>query len=82
MLFGTASFCTLTAGMWLFTITSPYFYWFGGPTVFLMLYLIFHCEATTKNKTDFYRTLWAIELLENRVGSLFFEAQYFVVKRV
>lgn len=38
------SFAALSAGMWLFTIVSPAFYWFGVPAFFLMLYLACHCE--------------------------------------
>ncbi|CAM9884978.1 unnamed protein product, partial [Hapterophycus canaliculatus] len=26
---GIAAFITVTLGMWLFTIASPYFFWFG-----------------------------------------------------
>lgn len=42
---GLIAFYTMSVGMWLFTITSPYFFWFGVPTVFLMFYLICHCEC-------------------------------------
>lgn len=41
---GTLTFVITTAGMWLFTIASPNFYWFAVPTAFLMFYLVFHCE--------------------------------------
>ena len=41
---GTLTFVITTAGMWLFTIANPYFFWFGAPTVFLMIYFVFHCE--------------------------------------
>ena len=30
----------LSAGMWLFVISSPYFYWFGAPTFFILGYLL------------------------------------------
>lgn len=42
--FGIIAFAALAAGMSLFTLTSASFYWFGVPTVFLMVYLGFHCE--------------------------------------
>lgn len=41
------SFITLTTGMCLFTIVTPAFYWFGGPTVFFIIYLACHCENYT-----------------------------------
>lgn len=40
--FGILSFTALAAGMSLFTLTSVWFYWFGVPTFFLVLYLGFH----------------------------------------
>ncbi|CAM9713813.1 unnamed protein product [Ectocarpus sp. 12 AP-2014] len=36
------SFITLTWGMWLFTIVTPAFYWFGGPAIFLIFYTACH----------------------------------------
>ena len=42
---GIIAFCTAMVGLWLFTIASPYFFWFGAPTMFLMCYLMFHCES-------------------------------------
>ncbi|CAM9831612.1 unnamed protein product [Ectocarpus sp. 4 AP-2014] len=38
------SFITLTWGMWLFTIVTPAFYWFGAPAIFLIFYTACHCE--------------------------------------
>ncbi|CAN0489164.1 unnamed protein product, partial [Hapterophycus canaliculatus] len=32
------SFVTLTWGMWLFTIVTPAFYWFGAPALFIIFY--------------------------------------------
>jgi len=37
---GGISFVALSAGMWLFVLTGPAFYWFGGVVAFLELYLI------------------------------------------
>lgn len=82
VLFGTAAFCTLTAGMWLFTIASPYFFWFGGPTVFLMVYLICHCELATPfplfsplyfpSDAAVERTMFSSDITEIRHPSLHF----------
>ncbi|CAM9227257.1 unnamed protein product, partial [Ectocarpus sp. 6 AP-2014] len=36
------SFITLTWGMWLFTIVTPAFYWFGAPAIFLIFYTACH----------------------------------------
>jgi len=41
---GTLVCIVTTGGMWLFTIASPLFFWFGAPTLFLMFYIVFHCE--------------------------------------
>ncbi|CAM9535794.1 unnamed protein product [Ectocarpus sp. 8 AP-2014] len=38
------SFITLTWGMWLFTIVTPAFYWFGAPAIFLIFYTACHCK--------------------------------------
>src|SRR5690606_26782955 len=38
--FGVLSFLALSAGMWLFTISSPIFYWFGFFTALIQIYLI------------------------------------------
>ncbi|CAM9651150.1 unnamed protein product, partial [Ectocarpus sp. 8 AP-2014] len=37
---GVFSVASLMTGMWLFTVAAPYFYWFGGPTAFVMGYLL------------------------------------------
>lgn len=37
---GVLSLSSLSAGMWLFTLSTPYFYWFGLPTTFMMGYLL------------------------------------------
>lgn len=37
------SFLTLTWGMWLFTIVTPAFYWFGLPAIFIIFYTGCHC---------------------------------------
>ncbi|CAN0224130.1 unnamed protein product [Ectocarpus fasciculatus] len=37
------SFITLTWGMWLFTIVTPAFYWFGAPAIFLIFYTAWAC---------------------------------------
>ncbi|CAM9274163.1 unnamed protein product, partial [Laminaria digitata] len=37
---GVCSLAALSAGMWLFALAAPYFYWFGVPTAFLMGYLL------------------------------------------
>ncbi|CAM9791095.1 unnamed protein product, partial [Scytosiphon promiscuus] len=36
------SFVTLTWGMWLFTIVTPAFYWFGAPAIFIIFYTACH----------------------------------------
>ncbi|CAM9337250.1 unnamed protein product [Ectocarpus fasciculatus] len=36
------SFVTLTWGMWLFTIVTPAFYWFGAPAIFVIVYTACH----------------------------------------
>ncbi|CAM9907274.1 unnamed protein product, partial [Ascophyllum nodosum] len=36
------AFLTLSTGTWLFTIVHPAFYWFGVPSVFLIIYLGCH----------------------------------------
>ncbi|CAN0147914.1 unnamed protein product, partial [Ectocarpus fasciculatus] len=36
------SFAALTWGMWLFTMVSPAFYWFGAPAIFLIFYTACH----------------------------------------
>ncbi|SPQ22639.1 0a405a10-4426-4c9b-b3d3-717f39b25744 [Thermothielavioides terrestris] len=38
--FGVFSFLTLSAGMWLFAISAPIFYWYGVFVAFLNIYLI------------------------------------------
>ena len=42
--FALMSFFTMSAGMWLFTLVTPAFYWFGVPAVFVMVYMGCHCE--------------------------------------
>lgn len=42
---GIISVASLSTGMWLFTTSSPYFYWFGAPTTFLVGYLLLSCEC-------------------------------------
>ncbi|CAM9907342.1 unnamed protein product [Ascophyllum nodosum] len=42
ILFAIPSFLTMTTGAWLFTIERPAFYWFGLPSVFLIVYLGCH----------------------------------------
>ena len=37
------SFVTLTWGMWLFTVVTPAFYWFGAPALFIIFYTGCHC---------------------------------------
>eukprot|EP00903_Cladosiphon_okamuranus_P008151 g7850.t1 len=39
---GTLSFLITSVGLWLFTLASPYFFWFGAPSAFLLFYLVFH----------------------------------------
>ncbi|CAM9213979.1 unnamed protein product [Ectocarpus sp. 12 AP-2014] len=36
------SFAALTWGMWLFTMVTPAFYWFGAPAIFLIFYTACH----------------------------------------
>jgi len=38
--FGVTSFLSLSAGMWLFVISSPVFYWFGLLVILLQIYLV------------------------------------------
>lgn len=47
---GVFSFLALSAGMWLFVITSVYFYWFGFFVVFLEIYLIISYTITMVGK--------------------------------
>ena len=44
------AFLTLSTGTWLFTIVHPAFYWFGVPSVFLIIYLGCHCEQSSAAK--------------------------------
>lgn len=39
----TVAFAALSAGMWLFTLVTPAFYWFGAPAAFLVFYTAAHC---------------------------------------
>lgn len=39
-IFGVFSFLSLSAGMWLFTISAPIFYWFGAFVGLLQIYLV------------------------------------------
>ncbi|CAN0441529.1 unnamed protein product, partial [Hapterophycus canaliculatus] len=41
---GVVSVVALMSGMWLFTLAAPFFYWFGAPTAFIMVYLLISCE--------------------------------------
>lgn len=42
--YGFIAFFCMSVGMWMFTIASPFFYWFGAPTLFTMIYLFCHCK--------------------------------------
>lgn len=44
---GLLSFLALSAGMWLFVITSVYFYWFGFFVGLLEIYLIISYTIST-----------------------------------
>ncbi|CAM9620212.1 unnamed protein product [Ectocarpus sp. 6 AP-2014] len=39
---GFVSFCTLLTGMSLFTMSSPHFYWYGAPTIFVVVHICCH----------------------------------------
>ncbi len=43
---GFISFCTLFVGMCLFSMSSAHFYWYGGASVFVLVYMMCHCEST------------------------------------
>ena len=47
---GVFSFLSLSAGMWLFVITSKYFYWFGFFVALLEIYLIISYTITLVGK--------------------------------
>ena len=42
---GSIALLVVLAGMTLFTISTPIFYWFGVPTVFVLVYACCHCEC-------------------------------------
>lgn len=37
------AFVALSVGMWLFTLVTPAFYWFGVPAAFFIFYTATHC---------------------------------------
>jgi len=37
------AFLTLSWGLWLFTLVTPAFYWFGIPATFMVFYTAAHC---------------------------------------
>lgn len=37
------AFVALSWGLWLFTLITPAFYWFGVPTTFVVFYTASHC---------------------------------------
>ncbi|CAM9639443.1 unnamed protein product, partial [Choristocarpus tenellus] len=39
MTWGVIAMCSVSAGMWLYVLSSEYLYWFGAPAAFLTLYL-------------------------------------------
>jgi len=43
---GVLSMAALSTGMWPFTFSAPYFYWFGAPTAFILGYLLLSCACT------------------------------------
>eukprot|EP00903_Cladosiphon_okamuranus_P011011 g10400.t1 len=47
------SFGTLTWGMWLFTIVTPAFYWFGAPAIFIIFYTACHYVGVAMWGKDF-----------------------------
>ncbi|CAM9165587.1 unnamed protein product [Scytosiphon promiscuus] len=40
VILGVVCVGALMSGMWLFTLAAPFFYWFGAPTAFIMMYLL------------------------------------------
>lgn len=53
---GVFSFLALSAGMWLFVVTSKYFYWFGFFVGLLEIYLIISYTITIVGKDYDYET--------------------------
>eukprot|EP00752_Nemacystus_decipiens_P002163 g2060.t1 len=51
--FATAAFVALSAGMWLFTLVTPAFYWFGGPATFIVFYTAAHYFVVAMWGEDF-----------------------------
>lgn len=47
------SFVALTWGMWLFTVVTPAFYWFGVPAIFIIFYTACHCAFTVLVTQDY-----------------------------
>lgn len=39
------AFVALSCGMWLFTLVTPAFYWFGAPATFIVFYTAAHCAC-------------------------------------
>ncbi|CAM9997739.1 unnamed protein product, partial [Ectocarpus fasciculatus] len=57
---GFVSFCTLLIGMCLFTFASPYFYWYGAPTLFVIVYICCHYFGVSIWGRDFDPEVHAI----------------------
>eukprot|EP00752_Nemacystus_decipiens_P013327 g11801.t1 len=50
---GSISYCTLLAGMMLFTQSSAHFYWYGVPTTFAIVYMCCHYFGVSMWGKDF-----------------------------
>lgn len=44
IVFGVSSVVVLLTGMWLFSLSATYFYWYAVPTFFAMIYFASSCE--------------------------------------
>nr|POF12950.1 putative cellulose synthase 2 [Quercus suber] len=61
--FGVFSFLSLSAGMWLFVVTNPIFYWFGAVVALLQVYLIISYGVSVMGKDYDYKA--HLQILED-----------------
>lgn len=47
------AFLTLSWGLWLFTLVTPAFYWFGAPATFMVFYTAAHCASQSVRRFSF-----------------------------
>lgn len=45
--YGIVAFCSIFAGMLLFTVSSPHFYFYGVPTLYTLVSMCCHCELVS-----------------------------------